>query len=250
MNKIEKFATQIDASKTKELGYGTLEVIISKETKDRHGEVIKLDGINTKHYNGIVLWGHDYSALPVGKTLKIWKDKVAGVLKAKIQMAVDEYPFAKTVYDLIKGGYLTDVSIGGLVEEFNQDGITINKLEMVEFSIVPIGANRDAKIIGKGLELLGKTEDDLKKEYQEAISKNFADKLKTVESSELKDAVKSLKIILAALEGEVDTTSTENADKIPTKKLITIKNLAGEADRQVESVIKTIKVKLREQKEK
>lgn len=240
-----KLACKIEASKTKELGHGVLEVIVSSGALDRHGEKINLAGINTKHYNGTVLYGHDYEGLPIGKTLKLWKDKAADVLRAKLQLAVDEYPFAKTVYDLVRGGYLTDVSIGGLVEGYDDESSTITGLEMLEFSIVPIGANRDAKIVAASI---SKSVAEIKGEYEDAMRKHLAEKIEKMPEEDINASIKSLKTILAVLEGQASELSNEKAEspKVRRVKLVLLKQQAAQADRQVESIIKTIKVKLKE----
>lgn len=241
----QKIFCKIDASKTKELGHGVLEVIVSSSVLDRHGEKINLQGIDTKHYNGIVLYGHDYEGLPIGKTLKIWKDKANDYLRAKMQLAVNEYPFANTVYDLIKGGYLTDVSIGGLVKDYDDKTATINQMEMIEFSIVPIGANRDAKIVAASI---NKSVEDIGVEYREAVQKHFSEKLKVMPIDEIKSSIKSLKTIIAALEDHASDISNEQAvsPSVRRVKLVMLKQQAAEADRQVEAIIKKVKIKLKE----
>ena len=237
---IKKLSLSIEATKTKDLGYGQVEVIVSTGSKDRHNEVINPDGIDLKSYNGTVLYGHDYEGLPIGKATKVWKDKATKTLRARMQFAVEEYPFAKTVYNLVKGGYLTDVSIGGIVKKWNEDYTTIEEMEMIEFSVVPIGANRDAKIVMAGV---GMTVDNARQEYQDALAKHWKDKASNLEEDEVKTAIKNIKIVLSALEGEVGNSSIEQGNKT---KLITMKNQAKEIDRQVENVIRTIKVKLKE----
>jgi len=244
---VKKYVCKIEPSRTKDLGYGVLEAIISSSAVDRYGERIKLEGINTKHYNGTVLYGHDYEGLPIGKTLKLWKDKENDFLRAKLQLAVDEYPFANTIYKLIKGGYLTDVSIGGLVEDsgYDEENATVNKLEMVEFSIVPIGANRDAKIVAASI---NKSVEEIRSEYRSAVQRYFSEKLKVIPENEIRQHIKSLKTILAALEGQASDISNEKAGspKVRRVKLVMMKQQAAEADRQVEAIIKTIKIRLKE----
>jgi HK97 family phage prohead protease len=239
---VKKIALSLEPTTTKDLGHGVCEFIVSTGSVDRHGEVIDPAGIDTKSYNGIVLYGHDYEGLPIGKAIKVWKDKAINGLKARVQFAIEELPFAKTVYDLIKGGYLTDVSIGGIVNKWSEDYSTILELEMLEFSVVPIGANRDAKVTAKSI---GKSLDDIKSEFNDAYQKHFTDSVKAMEPSQLKGAVESIKLLLAALEGEVDNSSTENVVNMSRTKLVTLRATAKEADRGVETVIRTIKIQLK-----
>lgn len=237
-NEIKKLSFSIEKASSKELPYGEVEVVVSTGSLDRHNEVINPDGIDLKNYSGTVLYGHDYDGLPIGKTVKIWKDKATKTLRAVMKFATEEYPFAKTVYNLVKGGYLTDVSIGGIVKRWNDDYTVIEEMEMIEFSVVPIGANRDAKIVAASV---GMTADKLSEEYHEALSKHWQETAKNLPYSEVKTAIKNIKIVLAALEGEVDNSSTECVGK-----LVTIKNHAKELDREVEGVIRYVKLKQKE----
>jgi HK97 family phage prohead protease len=241
MEEVTKIGLTIEPAKTKDLGYGVVEVIVSTGSKDRHNEVINPDGIDLKQYNGVVLYGHDYEGLPIGKAIKVWKDKTTKTLRAKMQFAIEEYPFAKTVYNLVKGGYLTDVSIGGIVKKWNEDYSVIEEMEMIEFSVVPIGANRDAKIVAASV---GMTIDRVSEEYHEALAKHWKDKAENLPEHEIKSAIKNMKIVLAALEGEVDSSSNETV--VDKKRLISIKAKAKELDHEAEGIIRYVKLKTKE----
>ena len=72
-------------------------------------------------------------------------------------MSVEEYPFAATVAALIKGGYLNATSIGGIVRQWSDDYKTIQEMEMLEFSVVPVPANQEALMTSRSLkEMTGK----------------------------------------------------------------------------------------------
>jgi len=244
---MQKIGLSFAPGMTKDLGHGVIEVIVSTDREDYHGEKINPDGINIKEYHGTVLYGHDYEGLPIAKTTKLWKDKAIKGLKARLQFAVEELPFAKTVYDLIKGGYLTDVSIGGLVTKWSDDWLTIEEMIMKEFSIVPIGANADAQVVAMSI---GKSMNEVKGEYEDAMIKHFAEKVKSVPKGQIKEVIKSIKVVLAALEGEVDGISEENADgPVNRVKFITLKNHAKKLDKSSEQMIKIIKVSLKAKKE-
>lgn len=148
-----------DVEKGAKVEYGEVEVIISNSGKDRHGESIIMEGIDTSQMkkNGVVLWAHDYSGLPIGSITKIWKSK--GNLMGRIKFAIEDYDFAEKVYKLVKSGVINAVSIGGIVKEWNEDFTIVKKLEMIELSVVPVGAHRDALIVGKAL---GITENELR----------------------------------------------------------------------------------------
>jgi HK97 family phage prohead protease len=237
-----KVAALFEAGKTKDLGRGVLECIVSTGSEDRHREMINPDGIDLKHYkkNPVVLYGHDYEALPIGKCLSI--KKVDGKIVARFQLAIDEYPFAKTVYDLIVGGYLNDVSIGGIVVEWSDDYMTIEQLEMVEFSVVNIGANRDAKIVARSI---GKSLDELQSEYQDFVHHKLFDKIDTMDETEVNQAIKVLKNLLATLEESAKAASTagkNEPNEVRRIKHITLRDSAKAVATQSQRVIKTIKL--------
>ena len=69
---IQKILKDIKGSKSDN---GKFEMIVSTETKDRAGEIVKQDGMDISFYkkNPVVLWAHNYSGMPIGITDKIIK---------------------------------------------------------------------------------------------------------------------------------------------------------------------------------
>lgn len=134
---------------TKDIGEGEIETVIASGSLDRHGERISIAGMSTTKYmkNPVVQWAHDYSLPPIGKATKVWKD--GNKLMGRMKFAVDENPFAKTIYDLVKGGFLNAVSIGFIPQEM--EGNIFTKSEMIEFSVVPVPANSEALISARKL---------------------------------------------------------------------------------------------------
>lgn len=139
-----------------------VEVIVNSGGVDRHGEQIVIDGVDTKNYmkNPVVQWAHDYSLPPIGKTLKIWTE--GKKMMARMKFAVEENPFAKQIYELVKGGFISAVSIGfiaGESEDMNDDDDEFFWFppqkyltsEMIEFSFVPIPADPKALVAAKKL---------------------------------------------------------------------------------------------------
>jgi HK97 family phage prohead protease len=133
----------------KDIGDGEIETVISSGTLDRHGEKIDVRGIDTTNYmkNPVVQWAHNYDEPPIGMASKVWTrgDQLIG----RFKMAVNENPFAKQIYEMIKAGFISAVSIGFIPLEMEED--TYTKSEMVEFSIVPVPANPEALIYAKKL---------------------------------------------------------------------------------------------------
>lgn len=241
-----QFHMHLEQGSTKELDAdnGILEAVVTTSGEDRHREQILTDGIDTKNYiekNPVVLYGHDYWGFPIGKTLKIKQTK--NKMTARFQLALEEYPFAQTVYNLVKGGYLNAVSIGGIVKEWSEDYRTILQMEMLEFSIVSIPANPDAMITARSFnEVAGKSMDEVRKEFEQFSRASLLDKVKHMPDDEVKDAVKVLKNLTARLEESADASSLTDAK--PHIKRIVLRDAAAVAT-QSQKVIKTIKVNLK-----
>ena len=147
---------------------------ISTEAVDRDHEVMLLKGVDLKWYkrNPVVMYGHNYSALPVGKNAWIRKDK--GRLMAKTVFASAEAnPIAENIYQLFKEKILRSWSVGFIVlesrepkeDEFDGQDVrrVITKWVLLEYSAVPIPSNMEAltTAVGKGLELEDAVSKDL-----------------------------------------------------------------------------------------
>ncbi len=168
-------------TKAKDLGEGIIEAIVASESEDRHGEVLELKGLDTSKYmqNPVVLWAHDYSQPPIGKTLSIRKSK--GKLVAKIQFAINEDSFAHKIYKLYKGGFMKAFSIGFIPKEMDENRYT--KAEMIEHSSVPIPANPEALALAvskglikeKDLELFAERQKGLEMTLKEILAKKPED---------------------------------------------------------------------------
>jgi HK97 family phage prohead protease len=242
----------LDNSLTKDLGDGLLETVVTTTALDRHNESIDSSGVNTDSYmaNPVVLYGHDYASLPIGKAVSLTKSDNS--ITAKFQLAVEEYPFAKTVYDLIKGGYLNAVSIGGVVREWSQDMKTILKMDMVEFSVVPVPANPEAIITGRSFEeATGKSFEQFNAECQEALKSVVLDKVKSMPNNEMQTTISVLKNLTATLEdiSKDESSAGELIAEAPELKHIkTVRKveLLKAINRESEKGLRTIKLKRKE----
>lgn len=224
----------------KGLEYGEVEVIISNSGTDRHGEQILLEGIDLKEIkrNPVVLWSHNYSELPIGKISKIWKS--GGNLMGRIQFDYDIYDFADTVYKMVVRGTLNAVSIGGMVLEFDEnDYSVIKKLEMVELSVVPVGAHPDALVVSRGMNA-----EDVQKVNKEFDS--FINNKQTV-NKQLSEQVNALKSLVSALEGYVPSLDTEKTPKKRIRKLVLARSTTKQCDKQAELIIASINEQLRKE---
>lgn len=94
-----------------------------------------------------VLWQHNMAA-PIGVYTDVSEDNIG--LKVKGQLAVPDVQQANEALALMKMGALTDMSIGYYVVKSETDeetGVrTLMKLNLVEVSLVTLGANPSAQI--------------------------------------------------------------------------------------------------------
>lgn len=136
-----------------------IEFTATKEIKDYDNDIIKIDGLDISKIkkNKSFLWSHQMSMPPVGKITKIWKS--GNTVKGQAQMTSErEYEFGYTIYKLIKGGYINNVSLS-LIPDYKsieykeeKDGTStriIKKSTMLEVSAVNIGANNATSIQAK-----------------------------------------------------------------------------------------------------
>ncbi len=131
-----------------------LRFAISTGAVDRQHDVIDPTGWDTNDYlkNPIVLWAHNYDDLPVAKAISLGVEGNALIAEAEF-VPGDVYPFAETVYQMLKGGFLNATSVGfrpkktAFVED--RQGYDIQQAELLEFSIVPVPANPEALILAR-----------------------------------------------------------------------------------------------------
>lgn len=125
--------------------------VISDESVDRQGEVIKQDGWDLENFkkNPVILFGHDSWELPVGKAVDIYTE--GDKTYATIEFAVEIYDKAKTIWEMVKAGILNTVSVGFMNMEYvdgdNYENVELTKNELLEISIVPIPANPNAIVL-------------------------------------------------------------------------------------------------------
>lgn len=227
----------------KALGYGEIEVVVSNSGLDRHGERIMMEGIDLSQIkrNPVVLWAHDYGALPIGQIVKLWRSNKD--LMARIKLDYDIYSFADIVYKMMLRGTINAVSIGGIVQKWQDDdwetGV-IEKLEMVELSVVPVGAHPDALVVARSL---NKPVEEIQKSYEDFLQKSIIDKTKGMADDDLNQTVITLEKLVATLKAEVIARNGIASSEVKRVKLVTIRKTAQAVDQQTERVIKIVKLK-------
>lgn len=145
----------VDASKRE------VSIVFSTESVDRDGDIINQRGIDLRAYrqNPVVLFAHNYSDLPVARSMKIFQTE--GRTRS---VSVDRFadrdlnPLADTVFRMLthETPFLNAASIGfrpvkfeirELEEEDRQQFFfpaSFLKVEKLEHSIVPVPANSEA----------------------------------------------------------------------------------------------------------
>jgi HK97 family phage prohead protease len=130
---------------------------------DRMGDTIDPAGWDLAAYrrNPVVLFGHKSTDPPIGRTVNVWSD--GQQLMGDVAFAdAATYPFADTIFRLLKNGFLTAGSVGFLPLEYDwaddEDsrpyGLDFKRQELLEFSIVPVPANSNALIAAQAKGLL------------------------------------------------------------------------------------------------
>ena len=141
----------------------TYDFVLSTEDVDRHGDIVVQSGLNTKSFeqNPIALFQHDHNA-PVG----VWSN-IRRVGKATVgtfkPVAKGTSRIGDIARSLLEQGVLKAVSIGfaGVEKTYLEPrGVKYLKSDLLEVSLVSVGANPNALMIAKSLSM---TDDEIQK---------------------------------------------------------------------------------------
>lgn len=135
----------------------------SDESLDRDGDTISIDGWDVSAYmkNPVVIYGHDYSSLPIARTVSVTPDKRTRQLLFDIKFPTIEELSSNpatpsehalrvdAIYNMAKAGILNTVSVGfrGIEYDATATGRNYKRQELMEISLVPIPANPNAVAI-------------------------------------------------------------------------------------------------------
>lgn len=137
-----------------------LRFTISTGIVDREKDTIAVAGWDLRNFirNPVVLWGHDATALPIGRALDVGIE--GNALKATVRFIPSDTPerggFADAVYRLARQGFLGATSVGfqPIKWEYTEDkdrgaddwfpGIDFQQQELIELSVVTVPANPEA----------------------------------------------------------------------------------------------------------
>ena len=136
--------------------------VLSTETVDRDGDIIRQRGWDLKAFrrNPVVLLSHDSSQLPIGvvENIKKCEHKGRPALVGDIKFAVDESERAAEAFRLAKAGVLKAGSVGFMpIKTFipptdekrdelglGKYGVVFEKSSLLEFSLCSVPSNPDA----------------------------------------------------------------------------------------------------------
>ena len=141
----------------------TLTIIGTDETRDRDGDIIRVNGWMLENYakNPVFLWAHNYSSVPLGATSSVVRRRNPGRLEFKdIRFPTEGLnPFADMILNLYQQGIINASSVGFLPykwqdleksEEADQEpsmwryGKEFVKQELLELSGCPVPSNPSA----------------------------------------------------------------------------------------------------------
>lgn len=197
--------------------------IASTEAVDRHGEVIKQNGWDITRYmeNPVILWGHEYDELPVGKATNIYVENNQLVVEG-VWASEKANPDAECIRNLYLEGMINAVSVGFIAKEW--EGNVITKAELLEISIVTVPANQEALSLlkSKGLSAGLLKNIEVKETVEETVEIVDEEKEEVKEDApvveeEVKEEVEEEKSIEdetidETLEGDEDTLEIEDEE--------------------------------------
>lgn len=138
----------------------TATFVMSTATIDRHGDIVEQDSWKLEHFNEnpAFFWGHRSNDFPLGKWVEVhFEDdpEQAGekMLVGTAEFAVDVHEDIERAWNHVKRGDLNMVSVGFIPHvvdyDENKDAFVLKSCELLECSLVGIGANRRALVKGE-----------------------------------------------------------------------------------------------------
>lgn len=146
--------------------------VISTASVDRQNDTVSQTGWRLDRYllNPVVLFGHNYRGLPVGRCTALAVD--GDKLMAEVEfMPAAVSAFADEVFRIVKWGGLNATSVGfrPIKWAFNEErgGFDFIEQELLEFSIVSVPANPEALVTQRALAAADSADRDLLKGWAE-----------------------------------------------------------------------------------
>ena len=170
----------------------TATFVMSTASVDRHGDIVDQGSWNLKHFmeNPAFFWGHRSNEFPLGKWLDVSLETDPDnqgemMLVGTAEFAVDVHPDIKRAWDHVVRGDLNMVSVGFIPHivdyDEDKDAFVLKSCELMECSLVGIGANRRALV--KNDEAIKQDLIDAKTHIEESIDKSvptFTPRMKAI----------------------------------------------------------------------
>lgn len=160
--------------------------VMSTASVDRHGDIVDQDTMNLQHFhkNPGFFWAHRANEMPLGKWLEVWKEQDPdndGQMRTagKAEFAVDLDPEIERAWKHVVRGDLNMVSIGFIphVVEYdeNKDAFILKECELLECSLVGVGANRHALRKENDIEAVREQLIDTKRQVEDVVKRDTED---------------------------------------------------------------------------
>ena len=136
----------------------TITFVLSTPEVARDGHTLAANGWDTESYmrNPVVLFAHDNSSTDtvIGRMDRIWTDGDRLMGQARF-MEASLNPLAETVYQMVRQGFLSAVSVGFIpldgkpAKGRGHGAFDFTRQELLEVSVVPVGAHPAALVMGR-----------------------------------------------------------------------------------------------------
>lgn len=175
----------------------TIRAVFSTGDVDRHGEIVDQKSwiLDDFMKNPVVLFGHDHYSPPVGKIVGLGYNS-EGNLEGEVKFAAEEYPFAKVIWNLYKGGFMKAFSVGfsaGKVDVVD-DRVILKDNTLYEISTVGVPANAMALAKSKGLNVQALEDKflEVEKSERERLEEKSVETIAEVVAENCKDCGKAV----------------------------------------------------------
>lgn len=223
------------------------EYVVTDETPDRVGDVIKAAGVDLKNYknNPVILAMHNRESLPIGKSIKTWYDAPTESIKSYalfFDNRVDTTGTSDTIFRFVQAGALKGASIGFKpIEAYSPNnpeerkklgigkyGVYFTKSEMLEYSVCPIGCNPSAGV--KSIDGVEFSEEDL------LVLKSLTKEETSTEFAIIERALDRLESHNAELSEKLTEANLKIVDLINKVEVLTSNTISINSENQTPSI--------------
>jgi len=194
--------------------------IASTAAVDRQGDSVAQSGWELANYmlNPVMLWAHDYSAMPVARAIDISVDPTKGLVGKAEFAPAEGNPFAAQLKIMVEEGFVSALSVGFIPKE--RQGNVITRSELLEISFVPVPANQEALMLAaKSLKTHGFAEDVVSK-FITAMKEGEEQTAEVVADAPVEEVVPAEEVAPAEVVAETTEEKGAVADEIAADEVI------------------------------